>query len=44
MTEKELATYESVNAMIMLIGYFLHTVDNYLEHIYYKKTRIKPDW
>lgn len=37
MTEKELATYESVNAMIMLIGDFLHKVDHYREHIYDKK-------
>ena len=34
MTDKELATYESVNAMIMLIGDFLHKVDHYREHIY----------
>lgn len=37
MTDKELATYESVNAMLMLIGDFLHKVDNYREHIYDKK-------
>lgn len=37
MTEKELATYESVNAMLMLIGDFLHKVDHYREHIYDKK-------
>lgn len=37
MTEKELATYESVNAMLMLIGDFLHKVDHYREHIYDKQ-------
>lgn len=37
MTEKELATYESVNAMIMLIGDFLHKADHYREHIYDKQ-------
>ena len=37
MTEKELATYESVNAMIMLIGDFLHKFDHYREHIYDKQ-------
>lgn len=37
MTDKELATYESVNAMLMLIGDFLHKVDHYREHIYDKK-------
>lgn len=36
MTEKELATYESVNAMLMLIGDFLHKIDKYREHIYDK--------
>ena len=34
MTDKELATIESVNAMIMLIGDFLRKADNYREHIY----------
>ena len=37
MTDKELATYESVNAMVILIGDFLHKVDHYREHIYDKK-------
>lgn len=37
MTEKELATYESVNAMLMLIGDFLHKADHYREHIYDKQ-------
>lgn len=37
MTDKELATYESVNAMIMLIGDFLHKADHYREHIYDKQ-------
>lgn len=37
MTEKELATIESVSAMIMLIGDFLHKADNYREHIYDKQ-------
>ena len=37
MTEKELATYESVNAMLKLIGDFLHKADNYREHIYDKQ-------
>lgn len=37
MTEKELATYESVNAMLMLIGDFLHKVDHYREHVYDKQ-------
>lgn len=37
MTEKELATYESVNAMIMLIGEFQHKFDHYREHIYDKR-------
>lgn len=41
MTEKELATYESVNAMIMLIGDFLHKADNYREHIYDKQLESK---
>ena len=43
MTDKELATIESVNAMIMLIGDFFHKIDNYQEHIYDKKIRIKPN-
>lgn len=34
MTDKELATYESVNAILMIIGDFLHKVDHYREHIY----------
>lgn len=37
MTDKELATYESVNAMLMLIGDFLHKIDHYREYIYDKK-------
>lgn len=37
MTDKELATYESVNAMLMLIGDFLHKADHYREYIYDKK-------
>ena len=37
MTEKELATYESVNVMIILIGDFLRKADHYREHIYDKQ-------
>ena len=39
MTDKELATIESVNAMIMLIGDFLHKIANYREHIYDRKLK-----
>lgn len=37
MTDKELATIESVNAMLMLIGDFQHKFDHYREHIYDKR-------
>lgn len=40
MTDKDLATIESVNAMIMLIGDFLHKADNYREHIYDKQLEL----
>ena len=37
MTDKELATYESVGAIIMLIGDFLQKVNIYRKRIYDKK-------